>query len=92
MLLRAAMDGSVSAPTTVLIPRYVIGGILISADSTNAATVIIRQDSSNGKAVFKLVTKVPIMIVGPISLEGTQTAYLDVSGTGAAAQLYEWLE
>lgn len=92
MLLRALFDGSITAPASAKIGSGILGGVLITTDGTNAAVVIVRRVDSNGKQVFKLSTKTPLFIKGPIGLEGVSDAYCDVSGTGAAAQFYEWLE
>ena len=92
MLLKAiGNDGAVSGTGTLVCESRIIGGVLITADGTNNATVVLRKDNSAGKQVFDLVTKSPIFPTGPISLE-SQTLYYDVSGTGAAAQFYEWVE
>lgn len=96
MLLKALTDGSVTATGTFTTQSSyqggILGGVLITADGTNAATVTVQKDDSNGKTIFKLVTKSPILIKAPISLEGTRTAYYSVSGTGGAAQFFEWCE
>lgn len=84
-------DGAVSGTGTLTCESRVLGGVLITADGTNNATVIVRKDNSTGKQIFDLVTKAPLFITGPMSAE-SQTLYYDVSGTGAAAQLYEWVE
>lgn len=91
MLLRALNDGSVTSTGTMTVTRKTLGGVLITADGANNATVIVRKDDASGKQVFKLVTKSPVFIIAPIDLEGTATAYYDVTGTGAAAQFFEWL-
>ena len=91
MLLRAITDGSVTNTGTVDVPNRVLGGVLITADGTNNATVIVRKTDSNGTQVFKLVTKSPVFVAAPISMEGATQAYYSVTGTGAAAQFYEWV-
>jgi hypothetical protein len=92
MLLKAITDGSVAATGPMKVPSGILGGVLVTTDGTNAAVVIVRRNDANGKAVFKISTKTPLFITGPIGMEGTQDAYYDVSGTGAAAQFYEWNE
>lgn len=92
MVLRPITNGSFSGTQTLSVPSGIVGGILITADSTNAAVVTIQKTDANGKQSFSLSTKVPIWITGPISLEGVMSAYVSVSGTGAAAQIYEWVE
>lgn len=96
MLLKALTDGSVTGTGTFAFQSSyqggLLGGVLITADGTNAATVTVQRNDSNGKTVFKLVTKTPLMIKAPISMEGAQGGYYSVSGTGAAAQFFEWCE
>lgn len=93
MLLKAiGDDGALAGTGTLTCESRIMGGVLITADGTNNATVIVRRENSSGKQVFDLVTKSPIFITGPIGLVGTQALYYDVSGTGAAAQFFEWVE
>lgn len=96
MLLKALNDGSVTGTGTFAFSSSyqggILGGVLITADGTNAATVTVQRNDANGKTVFKLVTKQPILIKAPISMEGAQLGYFSVSGTGAAAQFFEWQE
>jgi hypothetical protein len=92
MVLRPLTNGSFSGTQTLTVNACIIGGVLITADSTNNATVTIQRENDTGKEVFEIVTKVPLWIAGPFSLEGARTAYVNVSGTGAAAQIYEWVE
>lgn len=91
MLLKAITDGSVAGTGVMDVKGYILGGVLITADGTNDATVVVRRKSSSGKQVFELVTKTPTFIAGPISLEGAGQAHYSVTGTGAAAQFYEWV-
>lgn len=91
MVLRSITDGSISGTQTLTIPSTIVGGVLITADGTNNATVSIRKESSTGKEIIDIVTKVPLWIAGPFSLEGASQAHVTVSGTGALAQIYEWV-
>jgi hypothetical protein len=90
MLLRPMTDGSVTGTGTMQLQGRILGGVLITADGTNNATVIVRRTSDAGFQVFKLVTKSPVMIAAPIGVDAEQ-AYFSVSGTGAAAQFFEWV-
>lgn len=91
MVLRPITDGSVTSTGTVTCESRILGGVLITADGTNDATVTLQKDNSGGVTIFEMVSKSPIFITGPIRAD-TQTLYYSVSGTGAAAQLYEWVE
>ena len=93
MLLKAlGNDGAVTGTGTFPVALGMLGGVLITADGTNNATVILRREDSTGKQVFDLVTKSPTFIAAPIGLEGSKVLYYNVSGTGAAAQFFEWVE
>lgn len=93
MLLKAlGNDGAVTSTGTFTVANGIVGGVLITADGTNNATVILRRNNSTGKQLFDLVTKAPTFVAAPIGMEGTTTLYYDVSGTGAAAQFFEWVE
>ena len=91
MNLKAINDGSVTSTGTMTCESLVLGGVLVTADSTNNATVIVRRTDGSGKQIFKIVTKSPGFFAAPISTEGEDTLYYDVSGSGAAAQFFEWV-
>lgn len=94
MLLKPVSDGAKTAavdPTgTLTFESGILGGALISADSTNAVTVSLQQNNSDGLKVFSIVTKQPIFVAGPIQI-GVQAGYYSVSGTGGKVQFYEWV-
>ena len=93
MIIRAiGNNGALSGTGTVVLENPLLGGVLVTADGANDATIILRLVNSSGKQVFDLVTKAPTFIAAPISLEGNKVLYYDVSGTGAAAMFYEWVE
>ena len=92
MIVKALTNGSVVGTGTVKCESYIIGGILVSVDGTNVATVILRRDNAEGKQIIKIATKTAMWISAPFSMEDTQTVYYAVTGTGAAAQLYEWVQ
>lgn len=92
MVLRPITNGAVTGIQSLTIASCIVGGVLISADSTNAAIVTIQRNDASGKQIFSISSKVPLWIAGPISAEGTSTIYVSISGTGAAAQIYEWVE
>ena len=92
MLLRSISEGTIAGTGTLQMPAKVLGGVLITADGTNNATILLQTDNSSGAQIFELVTKSPIFITGPISNNGSQTLYYSISGTGASAQIYEWVE
>ena len=92
MILNALTDGKVSGTGTFIIPSGILGGILITTDSSNAAVVTVQRDDANGKKVFDISTIAPTFIIGPVALQDTDTAYYSITGTGASVQFYEWTE
>ena len=92
MVLNPVSNGSVTGTGTLTIPSGILGAVLISADSSTAATVILRKDNSSGEIVYKVVTKAPLFTAGPIRI-GSQALYYDVTtGSGGAIQVYEWVD
>lgn len=91
MLLNPVSDGSVTGTGTLQFDSGILGGVLITANGQNDTTVTMQITNSSGSKVFDIVTKSPIFVAGPINL-GVQIGYYAVSGTGAAAQFYEWVE
>ena len=91
MLLKTLTAGAVSGTDTLTVKGFIIGGVLITTDGTNAAAVTIRRDDASGKILFQISTKTPIFASGPFSTEETSRIYLSVTGTGGAAQIYEWI-
>jgi hypothetical protein len=59
MKLKALTDGSVTGTGTLALPTQILGGVLITADGTNDATVTVQRNNSSGLTVFELVTKTP---------------------------------
>ena len=94
MLLKPVSDGPVTTagqPTgTLTFESRILGGALISGDSSTAVTVTLQQNNSSGKTVFSIVTKQPMFITGPIQLD-TQAVYYSVSGSGGEVMFYEWV-
>lgn len=91
MLLKALTEGRVSGTSTLQVPDGILGAVLISTDSTNAAVVTVQRIDGAGKTIFSISTKTPLFVAGPFSLEGATAVYYSVSGTGATAQFYEWV-
>ena len=67
---------------------FLIGGILVNADGTNAATVTIQEVNSAGKTLFSYTSKQPQFIRGPFR-SNSQTLYYSVSGTNASLEVFE---
>ena len=92
MVLRKLSNGRISGTGTIQCKSFILGGVLISTNNTNAAAVQIRRDDVNGKLLFDISTITSMFATAPISTEGTQTLYYSITGTGGSAQLYEWVD
>lgn len=90
MLLRPLTAGKVSGTGTVTLESRILGGVLITTDNTNAAAVVVRATDSSGAKVFDLSTLSPGFHIAP--LQAAAQIYYDISGTGASAMLFEWVE
>lgn len=94
MIIKALTNGAISGANILVVPSGIVGGVLVSADGTNDATVVVRRENSTGKPIIHVVSKIPIWINGPFWTEEPtdDKVYVSVSGTGALAQVYEWIE
>ena len=92
MLLKAINNGAVAGTATVTCESGVLGGVLVTTDGTNAAVITVQKDTAAGKKVFDISSLVPVFIKAPMTLEGTTSMYYSVTGTGAKAQFFEWIE
>ena len=90
MILIPLSEGKLNGTGSVFVKTRIIGGIVVTADGTNDATVVLRRDTSVGTIVFQLVTKSPAFVVAPIFCD-TQQVYVSCTGTGAGVFLYEWV-
>ena len=91
MILRSITNGKVSGTGSISFSQgSLIGGIVVSTDGTNEVIVIVRRDSNTGKIVFDLTTHDPVCFVLPI--ETSNPSYYSVTGTGAGAMFYEYVE
>ena len=91
MVLNPVTAGTISGTGTVAVQSGILGAVLLTANGTNDATVVLRKDNSSGAIVYNLVSKAPLFTAGPIRID-SQSLYYSISGTGASAQLYEWAE
>lgn len=68
----------------------ILGGVMISADGTNTATVTVREEASDGPVIFDMSTKSPAFIAAPF--KANKLCYFSVSGTNGTAQFFQWQE
>ena len=91
MILRRLTAGSITGTGTLTVESQIVGGILLTADGTNAASVTLQRDTSGGTKIIELSSTISMWISGPFGMEETETLYYAISGTGGSAQLYEWV-
>ena len=94
MNLVGLTDGAVSGTATVSLGMVgrALGGVAITADGTNNATVVVRRNSSTGKVLFHMVTKSPLVAILPVHTDGATQLHYSISGTGGLAMIYEWVD
>ena len=68
----------------------ILGGVNISADSSNVAVVTVRKDDANGDIIFDQSTKSPLFVSAPFL--ATKVCYFSITGVNAEAQFYQWQE
>ncbi len=91
MILKPIMpNGRIAGTGTLPCPSRMLGGVLVSADGTNAGVVTIRKDSSTGAIIFDQSAIVPTFWQAPIL--ASDVIYYSISGTGCTAMLYEWID
>lgn len=91
MILRPLTNGAVSGTHTLTVKSTIVGGVLITTNNSDAATVVVRRESDSGLPIINISTVTTMWIGGPFGLDDTETAHVTVSGTGASAQIYEWV-
>ena len=93
MILKSLTDGSIAGTGFLEIQSGIFGGALITADGTNAAVVTIAESSEkyekDGLAIFEVSSKTPIAPFAPY--KSSRWVYYSITGTGGAAQLFEWV-
>lgn len=76
---------------TINMDSYVFGGVDLNSDGTNVGTVVVREDSASGKVLVSISSTVGKTVIAPFKSK-SKTIYYSISGTGADAMLYEWVE
>ncbi len=92
MILKSLTNGKVTGTGTLIMSQTmsqgIFGGVLISTDGTNAVTVTLTDGS--GQKIFEVSTTIPGFVIAPIHSLSNTLAYA-ITGTGGAAQFYEWI-
>ena len=90
MLMQDLTGGKVAGSGIIQCPTKIVGGVLISADTSNDVTVQIRKGGPTGALIFDLVTRVPVFMGAPFSADSQ--IYYSVSGANGYAQIFGWAE
>ncbi len=88
MALRPASDGTITGTGTLELESTTLGGVLVSTDGTNAATVIIKDEDNDGETIISYSGKEAVWIDGTFDCQ-SGIAYYSISGTGASAQIFK---
>lgn len=91
MILRALTNGKVSGVHTLIVPSQIVGGVLITTNNTDAASVTVRRIDANGLPIIDISTVTSMFVGAPFGMDDTDRIHVTVSGTGASAQIYEWV-
>jgi hypothetical protein len=94
MFLRPLTDGKVSGTGTINVKDIGVKAlkVLVSTNNSAAAVVLLRKNNATGEKIFDLSSitagDYPFQ---PVLLENTDVVYYDITGTGAAAQIYGYV-
>jgi len=86
--------GAVTGTGTIILKSgrpATFGGVMLNADGTNAGSVIIRDLNSTGDIILDVSSVISSPVFAPFRVP-SGTIYYAITGTGADAQLYEWLD
>jgi len=86
---RPLTETKITGTGTLTCENGIIGGVLISTDNSNAAAVTIQKDGSKGEMVFDISTKTAMYV--RCQIPAATTIYYSISGTGASAQIFEYV-
>lgn len=85
-----SLTSAIAGADTLQMSSFIFGGANVFTDGTNAATVIVREDNAAGKVLLHAITKTSMEIMNPIK-SNSKTIYYSITGTGATAQLFGWV-
>jgi hypothetical protein len=94
MFLRSLTNGKIAGTGTINVKDLNVKAlkVLISTNNSAAAAVILRKNDASGEKIFDISTitagDYPFQ---PVLLENTDVVYYDITGTGAAAQIYGYI-
>lgn len=89
--IKALFDNVKTGTGTLTMDGNLFGGVDLNCDGSNAGTVIVREDSATGKVLVSISSTVGKTVIAPFKSK-SRTIYYSISGTGADAMLYEWVE
>jgi hypothetical protein len=88
-MIRSITNGSVSGTDTIDCPKQVLGGVFIYSDGTNAAVVQIANDTADGTNLISFTTLISGYI--PLGIKCSNKLHINISGTNAVAQVFEYI-
>jgi hypothetical protein len=94
-MFRAISNGAVSGSDFIkLNVPAVFGGVVVTLDGTNAGTVKIYRSDGTTKDTGKCLLSFSGKSAVPLLMEGEQADFIwyTISGTGASAQIFEFVK
>ena len=88
MTISEVSNGAITGTGYLRLTNNLIGGILVNADGTNAASITLRDGSNTGPVLFSYSSKQPLFIQNPIRCNSNQI-YYSISGTGTSVEIFE---
>lgn len=89
MVIRDISGGKVSGTGTLDCESGLIGGLLISLDTT-LGVIVLRDTNSTGAILVEISPKTAMFVGAPI--KAAKKIYYSISGSGCAVQIFEWVE
>ena len=90
-MLLPLTSSSISGTGTINLQGNTFGGALVTTDGANAISIVIREQGPSGKQIFNISTISAGPMTMPIDVQ-SKILYYSISGTGATAMLYEWID
>ena len=89
--VRPLTNGTVTGTGEITLDSRLFGGIDLNADGTNAGVAVIRDNDASGTILIDTSSITGKTIIAPFRAPSGKI-YYSVTGTGADAMLYEWVE
>jgi hypothetical protein len=89
--IKPITDGAIAGTGSIDLDGNIFGGFILNADGTNSASIEIRINDSAGEVLVDANSTISEAVFAPFRATSGRI-YYSISGTGASASLYEWIE